>query len=80
MRTAATPSFAARLLAGPPRASAPGRFPPRARLGRVEVSFVAIAPPRAIVSGEARRGAAPAQFSFLFELHGGRWLASGPGS
>ncbi len=80
LRATATPGFAARLLAAPPRAPAAGRYPPRARLGRVEVSFVALSPPRAIVSGEARRGDAPAQFSFLFELRGRRWLASGPGS
>ena len=80
LRATATPGFAARLLAAPPRAPAAGRYPPRARLGRVEVAFVALSPPRAIVSGEARRGDAPAQFSFLFELRGRRWLASGPGS
>lgn len=80
LRANATPGFAARLLAAPPRAPAAGRYPPRARPGRIEVAFVALSPPRAIVSGEARRAGAPAQFSFLFELHGGRWLAAGPGS
>ena len=80
LRATATPAVAAALLARPPRAPAPGAFPPRARLGRVEVAFVSVAPPRAIVSGEARRGGVPAQFSFLFEPRGGRWLASGPGS
>jgi hypothetical protein len=79
LRDAATPGFAARLLAAPPRPPAPGSFPPPARLRRIEVAFVALAPPRAILSGEALRSDAPAQFSFLFELRGGRWLASGAG-
>ena len=80
LRATATPAFAARLLARPPRAPAPGRFPPRARLGRVEVAFVSLVPPRAIAGGAAQRGGEPEQFSFLFELRGRAWLASGPGS
>lgn len=75
----ATRRFAAQLLAAPPRAPAAGRFPPRARLGRIALSFVSLTPPRAVVSGAALRGGRPEQFSFLFERRGSAWLASGPG-
>jgi hypothetical protein len=78
LRAGATAPFARRLLAMPPRAPA-GKFPPPARLRRLHISFVSAAADRALLSGEAFRGASSEQFSFLFELRQGRWLARAPG-
>ncbi len=78
LRAAATPRFAAELLAGPPAPPA-GGVPPRAALGPVAVAFVSAIPPRAVISGAARRGGAPEQFSFVFECRRQGWLASAPG-
>ncbi len=78
LRHAATPRFAAELLAGPP-APPSGGFPPRVALGPVAVAFVSAIPPRAVISGAARRGGAPEQFSFVFERRRRSWLASAPG-
>lgn len=77
LRAAATPGFVAELLAAPPRRP-PGRAPP-AVLGRLSIAVVSVAPPRALISGSARRGRRPEPFSFLFEARDGAWLASGPG-
>ncbi len=77
LRGAATPGFAAELLAAPPRR--PPVSSPPAVLGRLSIAFVSVAPPRALIGGSARRGHRPEPFSFLFEAREGAWLASGPG-
>jgi Ni/Co efflux regulator RcnB len=79
LRAAATRPFAKRLLRRPPRRPAAGRFPPRATLRRVDVSFVSPRATRAVVSGAALRGGLSEEFSFVLARRGGRWLASGPG-
>ena len=79
LRASATPRFAAGLLTAAPRAPASGEFPPPASLGRIEVAFVSVLPPRAVVSGVARRRGGSERFSFLFEHRGRAWLADGAG-
>jgi hypothetical protein len=79
LRTAATPGFARRLLAAPPRVPAAGAFSLPAKLGRLRVTFVSAAANRALISGQASRGAAPEEFSFVFVRTAAGWLASGPG-
>jgi hypothetical protein len=77
LRAAATPGFVAELLSAPPRG--PPRRAPAAVLGRLSIAVVSVAPPRALISGFARRGHRPEPFSFLFEARDGAWLASGAG-
>ncbi|HWW67495.1 MAG TPA: hypothetical protein VNY83_05880 [Solirubrobacterales bacterium] len=77
LRAAATPGFAAELLVGPPRRPPPGI--PAAVPGRLTIAVASLSPPRALVSGAARRGGQAEQFSFVFEAVDGAWLASGPG-
>jgi len=79
LRAVATPRFARELLARPPAPPAAGVFSPPAVLGRIAVAFVSAIPPRAVISGAARRGRSSEQFSFVFERRGLAWLASGPG-
>jgi hypothetical protein len=78
LRASATPRFAAGLLTAAPRAPG-GEFPPPARLGRIEIAFVSVLPPRAVISGVAHRRGGSEWFSFLFEHRGGAWLADGAG-
>ncbi len=77
LRRTATAGFAATLLREPPRPV--GRALRSARLARLSLSALSVSPPRALVSGSALRGRSAEQFSFLFVLHDGVWLASGPG-
>ncbi|MGA8746177.1 MAG: hypothetical protein WB507_09965 [Solirubrobacterales bacterium] len=77
LRATATPGFAAELLGDPPRR--PSGNPAAAAPGRLAISVASIEPPRALISGSANRGGATEQFSFLFEVRHGAWLASGPG-
>ena len=77
LRRTATAGFAAELLRAPPRPA--GRALRSARLARLSLSALPVSPPRALVSGSALRGRSAEQFSFLFALRGGVWLASGPG-
>lgn len=77
LRVSATPAFADRLLAAPPRAPASG-FPPPARLRSLHLGFVSAAN-RALLSGTASRGRRLEPFSFLFRRRGSAWLASGLG-
>ncbi len=79
LRATATRSFAARLLAAPPRAPAAGGFPTAARLGELEVGLLAPAANRALISASAVRAGRPEQLSFLFVRRGASWLAMGPG-
>ena len=79
LRAAATPAFARRLLAIPPRPLAPAGYPPPARLGGLRISFLSAAGNRALVAAMARRGARAEQLSFVFRRRGRAWLASGPG-
>ncbi len=79
LRAASTPAFARELLEALPRSSIPGSFPPVARLGRLETFFISPQADRAVVNGEAMRGPAGEQFSFVFVSIDGRWLASGAG-
>lgn len=74
-----TARFFRDLLARHPRPTG-SVFPPPARLKRLDVAFLPVSPPRAIVSGFAVRAHAPEEFAFLFELDGSTWLASGPGA
>jgi hypothetical protein len=76
LAASATSAFAAELLRRPPRP--PGRLPPAARLQRLSTRITSADPPRALVSGSARRGAAAEQFSFLFALTASGWRAVGP--
>jgi len=77
LRAEATSGFAAKLLGDPPHR--PAGNPAAALPGRLEISVASIEPPRALISGSASRGGATEQFSFLFEVRHGVWLASGPG-
>jgi hypothetical protein len=68
LRAAATPAFARRLLAAPPRAPpALGGYPPPARLGGLRITFLSAGGNRALVTASARRGARPEQLAFLFK-------------
>lgn len=78
LRAFATASFSRELLANRPQPTA-GEFPRSAALGQIAVAFVSAIPPRAVISGSARRGRSSEQFSFVFERRGRDWLASGPG-
>ena len=77
LRASATPGFAAELLASPPRR--PPGAPAAVLPGHLAIAVASIDPPRALVSGSARRGDQSEQFSFLFEPRRGTWLASGAG-
>ncbi len=77
LRATATPGFAAELLSSPPRR--PARSVPAAVPGRLAIAVASVVPPRAVVSGSASRGGEAEQFSFVFEVVDGAWLASGPG-
>lgn len=79
LRAAATPAFARRLLAIPPRPLAPAGYPPPARLGGLRISYLSAAGSRALVAAMARRGARAEQLSFVFRRRGRAWLASRPG-
>ena len=78
LRASATPAFAARLLAAPPRPTGPGYLPP-ARLGALRITFLSARADRALVRASAARAVGAEQLSFVFERRGGRWLASAPG-
>jgi hypothetical protein len=71
----ATPAFGSELLAAPPRVV--GRKLPPARLERLAITVIPVSSPRALISGEAIRGLRQEQFSFLFDLRRGTWLARG---
>jgi hypothetical protein len=77
LRATATPAFAADLLRGPPRPPAVPLAP--ARLQDLSAVLTTLQPPRALISGSARRGGEVEQFSFLFGRTSSGWLASGPG-
>jgi len=77
LRAEATSGFAAELLGDPPHR--PAGNPAAALPGRLAISVASIEPPRVLISGSASRGGATEQFSFLFEVRHGVWLASGPG-
>ncbi len=77
LRADATPGFATELLGSPPRR--PVRSVPAAVPGRLAIAVASAVPPRVVVSGSASRGSEAEQFSFLFEVVDGAWLASGPG-
>lgn len=77
LRATATSTFASELLRRPPRIL--GRALRPARLERLSLEFLSTAPGRAQVNGFALRGRARERFSFLFEVSGGGWRASGPG-
>jgi hypothetical protein len=79
LRASATPRFARQLLAAPPRPSPSGPTALPARLGALEVSVLSPDASRVLVSGKARRGPSPEQFSFVFVHVAGGWLASAPG-
>lgn len=76
LRRTATAEFAATLLRRAPRAVA---GTPPARIDRLSLALLRTQPPGALLSGAASRGSAAEQFSFLFALRRGVWLASGPG-
>jgi hypothetical protein len=78
LRSDASQALAAELLAHRP--IPPGRSDPATtRITRLRVDPVPGHPDLALVSGEARRPAAPEPFAFLFAWRGGRWLAIAPG-
>jgi hypothetical protein len=76
LRAAATPDFAAALLARPP--AAPPRPLPPAHIARLDITLLSRRPPRALITGTALRRSRPEPFAFLFEARHGRWLATGP--
>jgi hypothetical protein len=78
LRRTCTPAFAAELLSAPPRpvAARPAR---RARTQATDVVFIGADGLRAFITGTARRGRVGEPFSFVFERHSTRWLASGVG-
>lgn len=77
LRATATPGFAAELLRAPPHLwAAPSR---PALLLRLSIAYFSPNPPRALITGSARRGENDEQFSFLFKARAGTWLASGLG-
>jgi hypothetical protein len=77
LRATATPAFGSELLAAPPRVVS--RKLPPARLERLAITVIPVSPPRALISGEAARGPRQEQFSFLFDMSQGTWLARGLG-
>lgn len=79
LRASATPEFATELLSTPPHPTPSTRLDDPAELGKIQVKFVSFVPPRAVVSGAARRHHVFEEFSFLVELHGSVWLVGGPG-
>jgi hypothetical protein len=68
-----TASFGRYLLGARPRQLG-GRG--AARIVKVETAFLDPAADRALVRGVARRPDGPEELSFVFILHGGRWLAA----
>ena len=76
LAASATPAFAAELLRHPPRP--PGRPSSAARLRTLSTTITTTDPPRALISGSARRGTAVEQFSFLFVSTASGWRAGGP--
>ncbi len=78
LQAGAAPDFAAQLLASRPRPPAEG-FPPAAVLSQLHVVPLPGTPPRAVLSGSARRRDGEEEFSFVFARHRGQWLAVGAG-
>jgi hypothetical protein len=76
LRKRASPSFAAELLSKPPHSTSQPQA--AARLSRLSITVLSLAPGRALISGSARRGSRREEFSFLFEARRGTWLAVGP--
>lgn len=68
-----TASFGRYLLDARPRQLGPRGA---ARIVKVETAFLDRATDRALVRGVARRPDGPEELSFVFVLHGGRWLAA----
>lgn len=77
LRRTASAGFASALLRERPRL--PSRAPRPARIAYISLRAMPVSPPRALVSGAAKRGRSAEQFSFVFELRSGKWLAIGPG-
>jgi hypothetical protein len=77
LRATAGSTFLVELLARPPHQIS--GLPPIARIVRLRITHLSPVPPRALLSGSARRGARLEQFSFLLELERGRWRVVGPG-
>jgi hypothetical protein len=74
LRATSSPSFHHELLTDRPDPAAPSA---PAKLTRLSVIVLSRRPPRALVSGSARRRGGSEEFAFLFERRGGRWLAAG---
>jgi hypothetical protein len=76
IRLGATAAFARELAAAPPR-HLDRTAPEAARIERIDISFLSGSARRALLSGVASRPDGPEEFSFLFALRSGRWLAIG---
>ena len=75
IRATAAADFSAQLLGQPThRHGATG-----AHLTRLQLVRIPGSPPRALLTGSARRDHATEEFSFLAELRAGRWQIAGPG-
>ena len=76
LRRTADRRFADELLSRPPRGFPASR---QARIVALRITRLSTSPPRALVSGSARRAGQVEQFSFLFEAAHGAWRCVGPG-
>jgi hypothetical protein len=74
LRATSSPAFHRELLANRPD---PAALPAPAELTRLSLVGLSGRPPRALVSGSARRPSGSEEFAFLFKRRGGRWLAAG---
>jgi len=72
LRARSSAEFGAALLRAPAPATGP------ARIVRLSTALLSRDPPRALLTGSARRGGEPEEFGFVFESRAGRWLAVGP--
>jgi hypothetical protein len=77
IRSSATPEFAEAILATSASGESVASLP--ARIQRLEVHRFPGRPPRALISGAARRGGGVEEFSFAASVRAGRWLIAGPG-
>jgi hypothetical protein len=74
LRATSSPAFHHELLANRPD---PAALSAAAKLTRLSAVGLSGHPPRALVSGSARRRGGKEEFAFLFERREGRWLAAG---
>lgn len=77
LRATSTPEFGRQLLASSARRPPNSKFPPRAQLHRVDVTFISPEATLAVVDGAALRAGFAEEFGFVFTETPSGWRASG---